>query len=83
MLWVSLRPAYFQVFPASVDLKTPAPNVELWRLFASPVPTYTTSGFDGAIAMSPIDATGCSSKTGVKVVPLFVVFQTPPVAKPT
>jgi hypothetical protein len=33
--------------------------------------------------MSPIDVTGCSSKSGVKVVPLLTVFQRPPVAKPT
>ena len=41
------------------------------------------SGFDGAIAMSPIEAVEYVSKIGVKVVPLFVVFQTPPVADPT
>ena len=33
--------------------------------------------------MSPIEVTGWSSKTGVKVVPLFTVFQMPPVANAT
>jgi hypothetical protein len=32
--------------------------------------------------MSPIEETGYSSKIGVHVVPLFSVFQTPPVAYP-
>jgi hypothetical protein len=53
-----------------------------------------TFGFDGASAMSPIDVisgcgglpagvTGYRSKIDVHVVPLLVVFQMPPVAKPT
>ena len=33
--------------------------------------------------MSPIDRFGCASNTGTQVVPLFVVFHTPPVAAPT
>jgi hypothetical protein len=41
-----------------------------------------TSGFDGAMAMSPMEETGYVSKIGVHVVPLFAVFQMPPVAKP-
>jgi hypothetical protein len=39
MLCVSFSPMNFQVLPASVDLYTPPPNDELWRLFGSPVPT--------------------------------------------
>ncbi len=39
MLWVSFSPTYSNVLPALTDLKMPAPNEELWRLFASPVPT--------------------------------------------
>jgi hypothetical protein len=31
---------------------------------------------------SPIEVTACSSKRGVQVVPLFTVFQRPPVANP-
>ena len=42
----------------------------------------TTVGFDGAMAMSPIDETGYFSNNEVHVVPLFVLFQRPPVANP-
>jgi hypothetical protein len=37
----------------------------------------------GAIARSPSDATRSLSKTGRKVVPLLIVFQTPPAAAAT
>src|SRR5712692_10437070 len=40
-------------------------------------------GSDGAIAMSPIVDTSSLSNTGSHVVPLFVVFHTPPDAAPT
>src|SRR5713101_5950983 len=40
-------------------------------------------GSEGAMAMSPIVETPSLSKTGVHVVPLFVVFHTPPEAIPT
>src|SRR5687768_15368937 len=58
----------------------PSPHDELRRLFDSPVPTHTTSGFDGATATAPIDETRCASNSGVQVTPLFVVFHTPPAA---
>src|SRR5882757_9224887 len=74
---------FCQVFPPSTDLYAPSPQEELCRLFGSPVPTHTTDGSDGAIAMSPIVDTASLSKTGVHVVPLLVVFQTPPAATPT
>src|SRR5258708_3279139 len=74
---------FCQVFPPSTDLYAPSPHDELCRLFGSPVPTHTTDGSDGAIAMSPIVDTASLSKTGVHVVPLLVVFQTPPAATPT
>jgi len=62
----------------------PSPQVELCRLFASPVPTQTMPGSLGAIAMSPMDVDVPSrSKTGDHVVPLFVVRKTPPPAVPT
>jgi hypothetical protein len=38
---------------------------------------------DGAMARSPIDETGYVSKMDVNVVPLLVVFHSPPVANPT
>src|SRR5580658_4534028 len=61
----------------------PSPQEELCRLLGSPVPTHTTAGSDGAIAISPIVETPCLSNTGSHVVPLFVVFHTPPEAVPT
>src|SRR5437868_3208377 len=79
---VSRRPICVNVFPPSVDLYIPSPNEEDWRLFDSPVPTYRMSGFEGEIAMSPIECVVYVSKIGVKDVPLLVVFQMPPVAKP-
>src|SRR6267143_2274772 len=74
---------FCQVFPPSSDLYAPSPHDELWRLFGSPDPTHTTEGSDGAIAMSPIVDTASLSNTGVHVVPLLVVFHTPPEATPT
>ena len=47
---------------------------------ASPVPTYTMLEFEGATAISPMDATPVSSNTGSKEMPVLVVFQTPPEA---
>src|SRR5437588_3237132 len=61
----------------------PSPHDELWRLFGSPLPTQTIEGSDGAMAISPIVETPSLSKTGSQVVPLFVVFHTPPEAVPT
>src|SRR5437660_5494250 len=89
--WITIRPMcrvasspiFFQVFPPSRDLYAPSPQEELWRLFGSPVPTHTTAGSDGAIAMSPIVDTPSLSNMGSQVVPLLVVFQTPPDAVPT
>src|ERR1051326_3209801 len=60
----------------------PSPtDVEL-RVHASPVPTQTVFRFFGSMAIAPIDCTGCLSKTGLYVVPLFCDFQTPPLAAP-
>src|SRR5258708_31595707 len=83
MCRVASNPIFFQVFPPSSDLYAPSPQEELCRLFGSPVPTHTTDGSDGAIAMSPIVDTLSLSNTGSHVVPLFVVFHTPPEAVPT
>src|SRR6266849_4706216 len=74
---------FCHVLPPSNDLYAPSPHDELWRLFGSPDPTHTTDGSDGAIAMSPIVDTASLSNTGVHVVPLLVVFHTPPDATPT
>ncbi|MBK7044798.1 MAG: hypothetical protein IPH50_14685 [Rhodanobacteraceae bacterium] len=53
------------------------------RVQLSPVPTQTFFGFDGSIAMAPIDCTGWSSNFAAKVVPPSSDFQTPPLAAPT
>src|SRR6202165_22549 len=83
-MWrVPSSPIFFQVFPPSSDLYAPSPQEELCRLFGSPVPTQTTEGSDCAIAMSPIVDTLSLSNIGSHVVPLFVVFHTPPEAVPT
>src|SRR5437868_60027 len=78
-MWkVSFRPICFHVLPASMDLYTPLPHDELCRLLASPVPTYTIAGFDGASVTSPMEGLPTSSKTCSHVVPPFVVLSTPP-----
>src|SRR5690348_13986610 len=83
-MWcVAASPILCHVFPPSSDLYTPSPHDELCRLFGSPLPTHTTEGSDGAMAISPIVDTASLSNTGSQVVPLFVVFQTPPDATPT
>jgi hypothetical protein len=52
-------------------------------MFASPVPTQTTFGFDAAIVTSPIDVVAPWSNTGAHVTPSLSVFQSPPVAVAT
>ena len=69
-----------QVRPPSVDLYTPVPHDELRMLFASPVPTHTTSEFDGATATAPTEPVRTESNTGAQVTPALVDFHTPPVA---
>src|SRR5229473_301787 len=83
MCRVASSPIFFQVFPPSSDLYAPSPQEELCRLFGSPVPTQTTEGSEGARAMSPMVETLSLSNIGSQVVPLFVVFHTPPEAVPT
>ena len=59
----------------------PSPQDELCRLLFSPVPTQTrlaSVGRDGDVADR--DSTPGASKTGSNVVPMFTVFQRPPVA---
>ena len=46
-------------------------------MFASPVPTHTTSGFDGATARSPMLVDGMCSQITCHVLPLSSVFQMP------
>src|SRR6478672_5537810 len=84
MCCVAASPMCVHDSPPSSERYTPSPQVELCRLFASPVPTQTMPGSLGAIAMSPMDVDRPSrSKTGDHVVPLFVERKTPPPAVPT
>src|SRR5947209_6260256 len=61
----------------------PSPTDTELRIHDSPVPTQIVRGFDGSIAIAPIDWTGCLSKTGLNVVPPSCDFHTPPLAAPT
>ena len=61
----------------------PSPMETELRVHDSPVPTQMTCVFLGSICTSPMDCTGCLSKTGLKVVPPSWLFQTPPLAAPT
>src|SRR6266478_4203781 len=77
---VSVKPICFQLAPPSVDLYTPLPQDTLLRALASPVPTQTTDGFEGATATAPRETVSSWSKTGFQAVPLLTVFQSPPEA---
>ena len=50
-------------------------------MLASPVPTQTIRGSDGATATSPMAADGALSNIGAQVVPSFSVFHSPPDAE--
>ena len=74
----SVSPTCCQDRPPSRLRYTPSPQ-PTWRpLTFSPVPTHTTSGLFGSRVTTPIEYEGCSSKTGVQVMPAFVVFHNPP-----
>ena len=47
-------------------------------MLASPEPTQTTLGSDGATAIEPIDETASLSKTGFHFEPPLTDFHTPP-----
>jgi len=79
----SPRPMNVHVLPASGEKNTPRPSTRSLRRFASPVPTHTRFGFEGASAMAPIEAVGWSLKTASQESPPSVVFHTPPAAAPT
>src|SRR5512140_3537040 len=84
--WMTMRPIVYvrvspiccHVSPASTDLYTPVPAAPVRKMFASPVPTHTTSGLDGATVTSPIVADAACSKMGVQLMPSLLVFHTPP-----
>src|SRR5512146_1706755 len=61
----------------------PSPMDTELRTQDSPVPTQTVFGLVGSMVIAPIDCTGSLSNTGLKVVPPFWDFHTPPLAAPT
>src|ERR1700686_623881 len=79
----SFKPMLVQFSPPSVDLYMPSPIETLFLVHASPEPTQTILEFEGSMATDPIDCTDWRSNTGLKVVPPFTDFQTPPLAAPT
>ncbi len=56
----------------------PLPSATLPRMLASPEPTQTTLGSDGATAIEPMDETGWSSKIDFHLPPPLTDFHTPP-----
>ena len=61
----------------------PSPWMMLPRSCTSPIPTYTTSGFDSATATAPTDEVFKNlSATGFQVVPPSAVFHRPPPVAP-
>src|ERR1700719_3451035 len=61
----------------------PSPIETLLRVQDSPVPAQMVLGDLGSMAMAPMDCAVCLSNMGLKVVPPFTDFQTPPLAAPT
>src|SRR5947209_1640783 len=56
----------------------PSPTETLLRTQLSPEPAHTVFGLRGSMATEPVDCTDALSNTGLKVVPPFTDFQTPP-----
>src|SRR5574337_333757 len=79
----SASPLNCQVLPASGEKYTPRPISTSLRGLASPVPTQTSFGFEGASATAPMDAASPCLNTLSHLMPLSVVFHTPPPAVPT
>src|SRR5216110_877973 len=79
---VSASPTFVQVLPPSVVFQTPSPAATLPRIGYSPVPTYTTSGFDSLTPIAPIVPPKYLSVTGSQVAPPSVVLKTPPPVVP-
>src|SRR6266536_1523039 len=79
---VSARPRKVHVRPPSVVLNTPSPWETLPRIAYSPVPTYTTSGFDSLTPIAPIVPPKYLSLTGSHVWPPSLDLKTPPPVVP-
>src|SRR6202140_3588284 len=61
----------------------PSPMETLLRVQDSPLPAQMVLGDFGSMAMAPMDCAVCLSNMGLKVVPPFTDFHTPPLAAPT
>src|SRR5882762_3979862 len=59
----------------------PLPIDTLLRVQASPVPAQIVFGACGSMATAPMDCAASLSKTGLKVVPPFEDFHTPPLVR--
>src|SRR5439155_1673793 len=68
--------------PPPTGFQTPSPWDTLPRMGYSPVPTYTTSGFDSLTPIAPIVPPKYLSVTGSQVLPPSVVLKTPPPVVP-
>ena len=79
---MSSSPTCVHVLPPSVVFQTPSPWDTLPRMGYSPVPTYTTSGFDSLTPIAPIVPPKYLSVTGSQVLPPSVVLKTPPPVVP-
>src|SRR6266513_1453775 len=79
---VSASPSEVHVLPPSVVFQTPSPWDTLPRIGNSPVPTYTTSGFDSATPIAPMVPPKYLSVTGSQVLPPSVLLKTPPPVVP-
>src|SRR5438067_5995249 len=79
---VSASPSEVHVLPPSVVFQTPSPWDTSPRIGNSPVPTYTTSGFDSETPIAPMVPPKYLSVTGTQVSPPSVVLKTPPPVVP-
>src|SRR6266496_2223497 len=79
---VSASPSEVHVLPPSVVFQTPSPWDTLPRIGNSPVPTYTTSGFDSETPIAPMVPPKYLSVTGSQVLPPSVLLKTPPPVVP-
>src|SRR5213076_1803746 len=75
---VSASPREVHVLPPSVVFQTPSPAETLPRIGYSPVPTYTTSGFDSETPIAPMVPPKYLSVAAAHVSPPSVVLKTPP-----
>src|SRR6266567_6541819 len=79
---VSASPRNVHVLPPSAVFQTPSPWETLPRIAYSPVPTYTTSGFDSLTPIAPIVPPKYLSLAGSHVWPPSLDLKTPPPVVP-